>query len=1121
MRRSSPLFPLLAACALLLLLPAAPARAGEPMPHHDLRARVEPDTGRLAATDRLHVPRRFLGEAGVLEVRLHAGLSLFATDPAWHVEPASDAEEPGGAPSRLWRVRPAAGPWPAGDVVLPLRYEGTIRHPLQKEQEEYARSFSRTPGTISAEGVVLTGATGWVPSLGEDALTFTLTVDVPKGWDAVSQGSRTLEAEKGGRHVVTWDCPHPMEEVYLIAARWTEYDRKVGPVLAQAYLREPDEALAGRYLEATDAYIGMYGRLIGPYPFGKFALVENFWDTGYGMPSFTLLGPRVIRFPFILTSSYPHEILHNWWGNSVYVDWQTGNWCEGLTAYMADHLIQEGRGEGARYRRDTLKKYRNYVDSGRDFPLTAFHSRHSSATEAVGYGKALMVFHMARRRLGDAAFKSAIRAFYGEEIWHHASWADLARAFSAAGGDDFTPWIETWTRRAGAPTLAIQAEAAGENDLAVTLLQTQEGDVWPVDVPVAVTIEGRKDAVVAVVPMREKRVRTTLHLPARPLRVDADPMFDVFRRLDLSEVPATLGEVFGAERVTIVVPTASNDPLAPAWSRFAETWKSGAAPGAVDVVGEDALETLPADRAVWVLGETNRWAGALAKGLARHDAGPDGASWRFGSERVPRSGHGVAYVTRPTGAGGEERPAIGWVATDVEASLPGLARKLPHYGRYSYLAFEGDEPTNVVKGEWSSTGSPLTVLLAGDVPRAALPAREPLARPEPLFDADRLMAHVRTLADDALEGRGVGTAGLAKAAQIVAKGFETAGLEPAGTDGFFQPFEVQGGPDGKPVTLENVVGVLPGRDPALADHVVVVGAHYDHLGYGWPDVREGQEGKIHNGADDNASGVAVLLELARRLVEEGPSARSVVFVAFSGEEWGLQGSRYFVAHSPRWPLGEAIAMVNMDTVGRLGEGPLLVLGTGSATEWPHVARGVGFTTGIASKPIDEDPQGSDQVAFREIGVPAIQLFTGAHEDYHRPTDDVEKIDAEGLVKVATWAHETIRYLADRPTPLTPAGETPSAPPPGPKTARKVLLGTVPAFDYQGEGIRVESVVTGSPAEKAGIRAGDVLLAIDGKPLTDLRTYANVLRDYADGDVITVRLRRDGEEIDRKATLEAR
>ena len=171
----------------------------------------------------------------------------------------------------------------------------------------------------------------------------------------------------------------------------------------------------------------MYRSLIGPYPYAKFALVENFWETGYGMPSFTLLGPSVIRFPFILTSSYPHEILHNWWGNSVFVDYGQGNWCEGLTAYLADHLIQEQRGTGATYRRNTLQKYRDYVTSGRDFPLTEFRSRHSAATEAVGYGKMLMGAHMLRLKLGDQKFVQFLQRFYREQRGKVATFADFRR----------------------------------------------------------------------------------------------------------------------------------------------------------------------------------------------------------------------------------------------------------------------------------------------------------------------------------------------------------------------------------------------------------------------------------------------------------------------------------------------------------------------------------------------------------------------------------------------------------------------------------------------------------------------------------------------------------------------
>ena len=184
-----------------------------------------------------------------------------------------------------------------------------------------------------------------------------------------------------------------MDEIYVVGGPLHQFKDSAGAIETLVYLHERDASIAGKYLAATAQYLEMYRSLIGPYPYGKFALVENFWETGYGMPTFTLLGPQVIRFPFIINSSYPHEILHNWWGNSVFVDYGTGNWCEGLTAYLADHLIQEQRGAADEYRRSTLQKYRDYVRTGRDFPLAEFRERFSAATEAVGYGKALMGYH--------------------------------------------------------------------------------------------------------------------------------------------------------------------------------------------------------------------------------------------------------------------------------------------------------------------------------------------------------------------------------------------------------------------------------------------------------------------------------------------------------------------------------------------------------------------------------------------------------------------------------------------------------------------------------------------------------------------------------------------------------
>ncbi|MCU0289649.1 MAG: hypothetical protein MUF15_25060, partial [Acidobacteria bacterium] len=275
---------------------------------------------------------------------------------------------------------------PKKDFVITLEYEGVINHPIEKNGSEYARGFSETPGIISSQGVYLAGASYWVPWFNDRLVTFRMDTRIPGNWYSISQGRRFYHTNNSG-NLTRWESPEPMDEIYLVAARFKEYNLKVGNIDVMAFLRVEDEDLAGKYLETTGQYLEMYEKLIGPYPYAKFALVENFWETGYGMPSFTLLGPQVIRFPFILHSSYPHELLHNWWGNSVFVDYNTGNWCEGLTVYLADHLIKEQRGQGEEYRKTTLQDYTHYAAGKKEeFPLTQFKARYDSLSSSIGYG---------------------------------------------------------------------------------------------------------------------------------------------------------------------------------------------------------------------------------------------------------------------------------------------------------------------------------------------------------------------------------------------------------------------------------------------------------------------------------------------------------------------------------------------------------------------------------------------------------------------------------------------------------------------------------------------------------------------------------------------------------------
>jgi aminopeptidase N len=323
------------------------------------------------------------------------------------------------------------------------------------------------------------------------------------------------------------------------------------------------------------------------------------------------------------------------------------------------------------------------------------------------------------------------------------------------------------------------------------------------------------------------------------------------------------------------------------------------------------------------------------------------------------------------------------------------------------------------------------------------------------------------------------------------------------------------GETGQPLPAKNVIAVLPGTNPALNGQALVVSAHYDHLGFGWPDARAGAKGKLHPGADDNASGVAVMLELARLMADAKPE-RSIIFAAFAGEEAGLVGARHYVrtAQAPGAPfaLSGHIADLNIDTVGRLADGKVTIFGTGSAREMPFIFMGASAVTGVPAQPVAQEINASDHTAFVEAGVPAVQLFASTAGDYHRPSDTADKIDAAGLGKVAAILKEAVDYLAARPEPLNFMGSAsaarPAGSPAGPNTTRRVATGIVPDLTDQGEGVRVGSVHPGSGAETAGLKPGDRLLALGGVKTSNLRALADALRDLRPGQTVAVEFARD-------------
>lgn len=398
-------------------------------------------------------------------------------------------------------------------------------------------------------------------------------------------------------------------------------------------------------------------------------------------------------------------------------------------------------------------------------------------------------------------------------------------------------------------------------------------------------------------------------------------------------------------------------------------------------------------------------------------------------------------------------------------------------------------------------------------------------RPEP----PRLLDDIRFLSDDRLQGRMTGSPGADSAAAYLARRFSQVGLQPA-AGGWFQSFTVgreapaarQAQPG--PLIGKNVIGILPGRDPVLRNQTIILGAHYDHLGLGgFGSLDPDSTGLVHNGADDNASGAAALIQVAARLAASRP-ARTVVFIAFSGEELGLLGSAYYVKQ-PIYPLASTLAMVNLDMVGRLRNGRLIVYGARSAKEFPALLDSLNWYAGFDLKAQGDGYGPSDHSSFYAAKRPVLHLFTDLHEDYHRTTDDWQKVNYDGLKRVADFTLGLVTALANRTKPLTflelPAPTVSEAAPTSGTPGYGAYLGTVPDMTGAPGGVRLVGVRAGSPAEKAGLRGDDIITRIGSTETPDLQAMTDALRSHKPGEVVEITVRRGATVTTLQATLGVR
>lgn len=657
---------------LLVLLLALPARAQAFTPHLDLDVKLDPGRRTLAATATLD----FRGHQ--LAFRLAPGLK------ATRLELDGQPGPLPAAPDGVIRLSLAH----AGPHRLGLAYQGSLA-PLP--DLDHRQVLARLSPMAAPEGSYLPSGSGWYPDPGVP-FSYRLKLTLPPGQKGLVPGSLVREEQlapapaKGRRKTSAVTGAYHAE--YRFAQATEGIDLMAGPyVVSERLIPRPDTpplrlrtwffqdmaGLAEGYLEDSARYIERYSRLIGPYPFDAFSVVAAPLPTGFGMPSLTYLGRDVLRLPFIRATSLGHEVLHNWWGNGVIPDWDTGNWSEGLTSFMADYAFREDQSEDAA-RDARLAWLRNLaaVPEAEDRPLTAFTARHHGISSIIGYDKAAMVFLMLRDEIGADAFQRGLRLFWQRHRFQRAGWRDMEHAFAEASARDLRGFFRQWVEQAGAPRLK-HADARWRPGLLELRLE-QDDPPYGLEVPLRLlAYPGQTEQ--RRVTLREASQRIHLAAPSLVQAVDLDPDYRLWRRLETGHFPPILREVFVSPRVGLVL-AEDGEAMAQAAGALADRLLD-ASPTLLA-----ADQALPGRDPVLIMGAADRVAALLA---------------RLGLPPMPRevADRGSAQVW--TGRDEAGRPFAVVTGRDA-AALRALQRPLPHYGGQSWLVFEDARATD--KGLW-------------------------------------------------------------------------------------------------------------------------------------------------------------------------------------------------------------------------------------------------------------------------------------------------------------------------------------------------------------------------------------------------------------------------------------
>jgi uncharacterized iron-regulated protein len=540
--------------------------------------------------------------------------------------------------------------------ILEIVFEGIFTDDNEPENPENAGVV--TKNIISDRGIFLTDK--WYPSI-EGMAVYHLKAFLPEGYAAISESDEVLRSRKETGTEYVFNFAHPISRINLIAGKYREVKENFQGIDIYGYFFPENISLAKTYLEYLKKYLKTYADLLISYPYKRFSVIENILPAGYSMPTFTLLGQDAVRLPFFEETFLSHEILHQWFGNLVYADYKTGNWSEGLTAYLSGHLYEEQKGKGWQYRKNIMVDYENYVLPEKEFPLKDFIIRNDHTSGAIGYGKGAMLFHMLKDLTGDDAFYRALKGFLKEKEFQEASWDDLITAFEKTSDKNLGWFFSQWLERKGIPSLEIREPRVimlkGIHTVVFDIVQN--GETYIMNLPVKI----KTDKAEIHEKIKLEKGRETFEIPVQgePLEMIIDSTYDIMRKLSKDEYPPVISRLLGDDKKLIIVPE-----------------EEKVYTGLIDVFRQQGFESRDEDE----IQDEDIKANSLLV------FGSDSPIMKrlFGGVQKTDSGFTLTVRKNPLNT----TKVIGIAQGDSEeADL--AAKKIFQYGQYSFLRFEGGE----------------------------------------------------------------------------------------------------------------------------------------------------------------------------------------------------------------------------------------------------------------------------------------------------------------------------------------------------------------------------------------------------------------------------------------------